>query len=420
VQYTDSACQQFVVDLHRVVAASRRAENLPDVAEGLAQAITKAGLPIDRLQLPLSVLFGLKHPIYFGIILTWVRGEGSKAWLRPLEEGQEKRARSLLAKSPFGPLMDGEVQQVRHRIRTPGWSDLPQLQALEEDGFVDYIATATELPDGARQVISIATRAPGGFADDVPERLKALCPPLALALFAIYQTQVASQIATTYLGQRTGSLVLDGQMGRGRSASLRAGIAFIDIRDFTSLSHTIGVQGMLPLLNAVFEAIDDAIRPQGGEILKLIGDAALVVFPLLKRDDPRLMSILRALLDAAADAAAATAALGRPLRVGVGFHIGDVLYGNVGSRDRHDFTVMGPAVNLASRLESLTKDLEADVVISNDVARACRATCGTPEEAAVVLDADVTLAAPVTIRGVPKPVSLWTISRQMTTPDGLD
>jgi adenylate cyclase len=183
--------------------------------------------------------------------------------------------------------------------------------------------------------------------------------------------------------------VLDGLMGRGRSASLRAGIAFIDIRDFTSLSHSLGVSNILPLLNAVFESIDDAIRPEGGEILKLIGDGALVVFPLGEGDDARLLSILRTLLDAAVSATAATTALGRPLHVGVGFHIGDVLYGNVGSKDRHDFTVMGPAVNLASRLEILTKLLGA-------------------EEA---LDAAVRLKDPVRVRGVPEPVSVWTITR---------
>jgi hypothetical protein len=148
----------------------------------LATAMSQSGLPVDRLQLPLSALFGLKHPLYFGIILTWVEGAGSTAWLRPLREGQEEHARNVLASSPYGPLIDGGIRLVRHRVGTPEWSAFPKLRSLEEDGFVDYIATITELPDGARQVISIATRAEGGFASDVPELLQALCPPLALAL----------------------------------------------------------------------------------------------------------------------------------------------------------------------------------------------------------------------------------------------
>ena len=214
-----------------------------------------------------------------------MRARGT-AWLRPIRANQEEEARRLLAKSPFGPLVAGDCTAVRHRVGEESWSVLSALRPLEEDGFVDYLATVTELPDGARQVISIATRAEGGFAADVEERLRLLSPSLALALYGIYQAQLAQQVATTYLGQRTGSLVLEGQMGRGRSASLRAGIGFLDIRGFTSLSHELGVEAMVPLLNAVFEAIDDATRPLGGEILKLIGDAALVVFPLEEGETP--------------------------------------------------------------------------------------------------------------------------------------
>ena len=260
--------------------------------------------------------------------------------------------------------------------------------------------------------MSIATRSDAGFPDDVPQRLQALSVPLGLALYAIYQAQLAHQVARTYLGQRTGSLVLEGLMGRGRSASLSAGIAFLDIREFTSLSHALGVTGMVPLLNAVFEAIDDAVRPLGGEILKLIGDAALVIFPLEENDFVRLIEIIGGLLSATASAEAATAALGQTLRVGVGFHIGEVLYGNVGSKRRHDFTVMGPAVNLASRLETLTKSLGADLVISHAVAQSCRQTCGSPAEAEVVLNASVRSLDQVKVHGVPESMRVWTLTRR--------
>lgn len=407
-----SVLQSFLEDLRDVVAASRHPETLPGVAERLAEALAEAGLPVDRLQLPLSALFGLKHPLYLGIILTWVRGKGSTAWLRPIRKNQEAEARRLLAKSPFGPLVAGDCTEVRHRVGEPGWCALPALRPLEDDGFVDYLATVAELPDGARQVISIATRMEGGFGPDVQERLRLLKSPLALALYAIYQAQLAQQVATTYLGQRTGSLVLDGQMGRGRSASLRAGIAFLDIRGFTALSHELGVEGIVPLLNAVFEAIDEAVRPLGGEILKLIGDAALVVFPLEEEADSNLLAILRSLLDAGQSAWDATAELGQPLRLGCGFHTGDVLYGNVGSRSRHDFTVMGPAVNLASRLETLTKSLSADLVISHKVAHACRHSCGGPAGAEEALDASVRSYDAVSVPGVPEPLRVWTVNRR--------
>ncbi len=402
----------FVKQLHEVVATCRRPDTLGEAAYLLAEALETAGLSVDRLQLPLSALFGLKHPLYFGIILTWVRGSGSNAWLRPLMDGQEASALKTLAESPFGPLLSSDTPHVHYRVGTKAWASQPRLKQLEVDGFVEYFAMTTTLPDGARQVVSIATRSDAGFPDDVQQRLQTLSVPLGLALYAVYQAQLAHQVAHTYLGQRTGSLVLEGVMGRGRSASLNAGIAFLDIREFTSLSHALGVKNMVPLLNAVFETIDEAIRPLGGEILKLIGDAALVIFPIEENDSVRLIEILDGLLTATASAGAATAALGQPLRLGVGFHIGEVLYGNVGSKRRHDFTVMGPAVNLASRLEALTKSLGADLVISHLVAQSCRQTCGSPAEAAAALNATVQSLNDVRVRGVPDPMRVWTLVRR--------
>ena len=399
----------FLEQMNSIVAACRSPSALGEAAARLAEALEQVGLPVDRLQLPLSALFGLKHPLYFGVILTWVRGQGSRAWLRPHQPGQQDQALKLLVQSPFGPLLSRDCSHVRYRVGTDEWNAVPRLRGLADDGFVEYFATTTVLPDGARQVVSIATRSPDGLPTDVGVQLETLASPLGLALFAIYQSQLAHQIATTYLGQRTGSLVLEGQMGRGRSAALRAGIAFLDIREFTSLSNELGADRMVPLLNAVFEAVDDTLRPVGGEILKLIGDAALVIFPL-EAGASSLVDVLRGLLDASVAVRAATTALGQPLRIGVGFHIGDVLYGNVGSSRRHDFTVMGPAVNLASRLESLTKSLSADVVISHDVALACRETCANAEEAQAALGAVVRFMDDVTVRGVAEPLSIWTLS----------
>lgn len=401
----------FVDDLRAVVAASRTPDTLDGVAERLAGVLYRAGLPVDRIQLPLSALFGMKHPRYFGIVLTWVRGGGGHAWLRPLQEGQEHAARRVLRQSPFAPLVFDEQTIVRHRAGAPGWDEHEQLSSLREAGFVDYIATVAELPDGARQVISIATRAEGGFAPDATDLLRALSSPLALALYAIYQAQLAHQIATTYLGDRTGALVLDGRMGRGRSASLRAGVSFLDIRGFTALSRELSTGVVVSLLNAAFEAIDAAVRPVGGEILKLIGDAALVIFPIEAPRSETLLPILRALLDASESAAAATAELGQPLRLGVGFHIGDVLYGNVGARDRHDFTVMGPAVNLASRLEGLTKELGASMVVSEEAASHCWSTPVELRRAEQAVDGHLRSVEQVTVRGVPEPVRVWTAHR---------
>ena len=403
---------KFTLDLHQVVAQSQRPETLPDVARALAMALRAVGIPVDRLQLPLSILFGLKHPVYAGIILTWTDGQGSNAWLRPRSEVDREDSLTTLRKSPFAAVVLDGAPSVRMHRGTPEWDEQPLLSRLGEAGFTDYLATVTELPDGARQVVSIATRSPGGLGESVEATLDGLCPVLSLALFGIYQSQTSFQIATTYLGQHTGRLVMEGQMGRGRSEAMRAAIAFMDIREFTRLSNELGVEGMVPLLNASFEAIDEAVRPLRGEMLKFMGDAALVVFPRTEDGDTPLIEIIDAILTAIDEVGRRTAPLGTTIRVGVGLHIGDVLYGNVGAKGRHDFTVMGPAVNLASRLEGLTKQFSTDLVVSEQIATACRDTCGSPEEAAARLDASVSRRGPVSVKGEPRPLSVWTIQRK--------
>ena len=374
-------------------------------------ALRRFGIPVDRLQLPLSMLFGLKHPIYAGIILTWTDGQGSNAWLRPRSSFSRENSLATLRKSPFASVaLDGE-SVVRMRRSERAWDESPLLQKLGGQGFVDYIATATELPDGARQVISIATRQAGGFDDQITEQIEQICPPLSLALFGIYQAQTAYQIATTYLGQHTGQLVMSGQMGRGQSQALLAAIAFIDVRNFTELSNQLGVEGTIPLLNEVFEIIDETVQPEGGEVLKFMGDAALVVFPRTADNAAPLISTIHTLLNVVTTVKQRTQDRSTPIHVGVGLHIGEVFYGNVGAVHRHDFTVMGPAVNLASRLEQLTKTLHTDIVVSSAVARICGEHCGSPEEAARQLNASIQSHGPVSIKGEPEPLMVWGIHR---------
>ncbi|MDG1482883.1 MAG: adenylate/guanylate cyclase domain-containing protein [Myxococcota bacterium] len=403
---------QFCRDLGAMVSSSLQPDTLPEVAEKLALALRRLGLPIDRLQLPLSVLFGLKHPLYVGIVLTWTHEDGSTAWLRPRTGQGSADSLKVLRGSPFAPVVLDEVDHVHIRLADPEWGAHKLLRKLGDIGYVDYIATAMPLPDGARQVISIATRSEGGFDDAVVSLIQTISPVLTMALSHVYQTQTVYQLTTTYLGERTGRQVLSGKLGRGHSESLLAAIAFIDVRDFTQLSNELGVERIVALLNVAFEAIDSAIRSVGGEVLKLMGDAALVVFPRNLDEEVPCIDILHALLDTVTAVTRVTEAQGCGLRVGIGLHIGEVFYGNVGAVRRHDFTVMGPAVNLASRLEGLTKSSGDPLIISNAVAVACRDTCGTPEDAAERLQADIQYHGAVAIKGEPDPVPVWGLSRR--------
>ena len=410
---TAEQLRQFTTSLRDLVSASQHPETLPQVAAHLAEALRETGLPVDRLQLPLSSLFGLKHPIYAGIILTWTAEGGSTAWLRSRTEVDDA-AGSLetLRNSPFGPVaLDGRPY-VRMRVGEERWRRHALLRRLETEGYVDHLATATELPGGARQVISVATRHPDGLGNDVLSHLSDLMPVLALALYGIYQAQTSFQIATTYLGQHTGRKVMAGTMGRGRSEALHAAIAFIDVRDFTRLSNANEITRIISLLNTAFEAIDEALRPLGGEVLKFMGDAALVVFPHFLETNTTPMDLIDALLSAVEDVEARTSAQGQAIRLGVGLHVGDVLYGNVGAKGRHDFTVMGPAVNLASRLEGLTKQFDTELIVSEAVAALCRRQGAFLEQAKQVLRADIRQVGPVPIKGEPAPISVWSITRR--------
>ena len=400
----------FARSLAPVVAAAVEPAGLPTLASGVARALRAHGLPVDRIQLPLSCLFGFKHPFLAGMVLTWTEGGGDEVMLRRRAPDQRDTALALLAQSPFAPLLRDGVARVELQPGEAAWEASPMLRRLGAQGFTAYLAVEAPLPDGARQVISLSTRAPGGFPAGTASALESLRPVLALALFAVYQAHTAHQVAATYLGPRTGARVLAGEMGRGSAHTIDAVVAFFDIRGFTALSAARGAAVVVDLVNHAFDALDRTIGPAGGEILKFIGDAALVVFPL----DPAARScvdIVAVVLDAVDAISAATTAAGHPLAVGVGVHVGPVLYGNVGSEARHDFTVMGPAVNLASRLESLSKRFDASIIVSAEFAAACQATCDGPVSTAARLGVTIAARGPVPVAGLTEPVAVWTVTR---------
>jgi adenylate cyclase len=193
-----------------------------------------------------------------------------------------------------------------------------------------------------------------------------LLPVLALVSEIRIKNRLARTLLETYVGSHAGELILAGATRRGSGTTVRAAIMICDLRDFTKISDNWPRDDVIDLLNGYFDAISEPIARHGGEILKFIGDGLLAIFPL---SQPQACANL---LHAVAEARQAMVALnekngetGRaPLNYGTGVHVGDVMYGNIGSRTRLDFTVIGPAVNMASRLETLTKQLGRTVLLS--------------------------------------------------------
>jgi adenylate cyclase len=242
---------------------------------------------------------------------------------------------------------------------------------LAAEGFTDYVAIPIKFLSGEKHTITMATRAPGGFNDEHLQALHRVVIPLSRLAEIMALRRTATNLLNTYVGHEAGERILAGKIQLGDTETIHAVIWFSDLRGFTALSGSIGADALIGTLNEVFDCQVRAIQKHGGEVLKFIGDGLLAIFPTNKAPD-RAAACMRA-LDAADEAFKALDALNekriergdRAVRFGLALHIGDVAYGNIGGAGRLDFTCIGPAVNLAARLEGLTGQLKRDIVVSS-------------------------------------------------------
>jgi adenylate cyclase len=326
--------------------------------------LQQAGIPLKRATLHVQI----QHPQWLGARIMWSDG------MREAEIGRvdfDVRGRSEYIGSPANEMQDGATE-VRENLE--GDAALGRKHALYDEmrarGLTDYVAWPLYHTLGKRHLITFATDRRGGFDDAHIAALKKLLPVLALVSEIRIKNRLARTLLETYVGSHAGELILAGATRRGTGTTVRAAIMICDLRDFTKISDNWPRDDVIDLLNDYFDAMSDPIARHGGEILKFIGDGLLAIFPL---SQPHACANL---LRAVAEARQAMAALnernkdtGRaPLNYGIGVHVGDVMYGNIGSSSRLDFTVIGPAVNMASRLEALTKQIGKPVLLSRDFA----------------------------------------------------
>jgi adenylate cyclase len=326
--------------------------------------LQQTGIPLKRSTLHVQI----QHPQWLGARIMWADG------MREAEIGRvdfDVRERSEYIGSPANEMQDGATEIREHLERDPA---LGRKHALYDEmrakGLTDYVAWPLYHTLGKRHLITFATDRPGGFDDSHVAALKKLLPVLALVSEIRVKNRLARTLLETYVGSHASELILAGATRRGTGTTVRAAIMICDLRDFTKISDNWPRDDVIDLLNDYFDAMSDPIARHGGEILKFIGDGLLAIFPL---NQPKACANL---LHAVTEARQAMAALnernnatGRaPLNYGIGVHVGDVMYGNIGSSTRLDFTVIGPAVNMASRLEALTKQLGKKVLLSRDFA----------------------------------------------------
>ena len=329
------------------------------------RCLQRAGVPIARMTIIIPAL----HPQVFATVLVWRDDAGAKTIHEPHDILHTPRFKD----SPFALILRG-AGGVRRRIeRADARLDFPVVRDLKAENATDYVAMPFRFSDGQMNVMSMTSFAPGGFSTDHLGRVFEVLPALARYFEVFAQRRTAVTLLRTYLGHRTGERVLAGQVKHGDGERIHSVIWFSDLRGSTMLSRTMPQDAYLTLLNRYFECLAGAVIRSGGEVLRFIGDAVLAIFPIAGAD-PR--EVCRRAIDAARLACRSVDEANRarpdeePIRFGIGLHLGDVTYGNIGVRDRLEFTVIGASANEAARVESLCKTLGKPVVISSAFAAA--------------------------------------------------
>jgi adenylate cyclase len=324
------------------------------------------GLPIWRVGLFIVTL----HPQVMGQRFLWM-------WDQPVDvvDGSFEVFQSeAFRRSPVRYVIDNRVPL---RCKLAG-DDVPldfsDIRQLKENRATDYFVVPLFFADGTVHGATFATREPGGFTDQQIADLSRLIAPLTRVIEARALQRKASVLLSTYVGTHAGARVLAGQIRRGDTTSINAAIWLSDMRGFTRLADLLPPQALVDELNRYFDCQVPAILKHGGEVLKYMGDGLLAIFPAASHggDDQKVCGAALAAAREARSAvtAAAAAVTDRfSLRFGLALHVGEVLYGNIGSENRLDFTCIGPAVNLAARIEKLTGELGHTILVSDQFAK---------------------------------------------------
>lgn len=348
------------------------AQHIPTLShefDEFAWRMLAAGFPLLRATLQLRTL----HPQYLGANFVWWRTTGRTALrlvtheVQDLYGHEDNPVRRVLVAS----------ETVRRRLEVADDAlDFPILHDLKAQGATDYFALPFKSSFGTNHMATYVTDRPGGFTAQEIADLTRVSQRLALLADLRSQRRIASNILDAYLGPKTGPKVLAGQIRRGTGEEITAVLWSSDLRGFTTRSDRLDGPQVIAMLNALFDAQATAIAGHGGEILKFIGDGLLAIFPFEQADKAAVAA--RCALDAAIQAVEAARGLMHdptlvdepPLEIVVALHVGTAIYGNIGAADRLDFTVIGPAVNLVSRIEAVAKALDQPIVVSDDFARA--------------------------------------------------
>jgi adenylate cyclase len=377
------------------------------LVHGFCERAAAAGIPIGRALLFIDTL----HPVHEGRVFRWGYdpseplvqdyGRTGPASAPVIDAQADERWR----RSSFFRMLETGESLLRRRLTAASDGEFFLLSELRAAGMSDYVAIITRFaPAGVIGEMdcmysSWATGSPDGFTESQIAALTKIVPFLALAIKAVALARMTGTLMETYLGRDAGQRVLSGRIMRGVADRIDAVIWFSDLRGFTRITDSAPEQ-VIPLLNDYADVIVSAIHGQGGDVLKLMGDGTLAIFAAHDRG-----SACDAALSAATAARKGVARLnmrraveGLPVTdMYLGLHVGEVFYGNVGSTERLDFTVVGPAVNEVSRIAAMCRSVDQPVLVSEAFANV-----------GSVRDRIVSVGR-YALRGVAKPQELFTL-----------
>jgi adenylate cyclase len=337
-----------------------------------AWRLVAAGMPLLRLTLHAGTI----HPQFLGATIVWWRDTGKTTLVMIAHEIGDAIP---YEQNPVRRVCEGR-ETLRRRLDLPDEQlDFPVLKELRDRGGTDYFALPIRGTFAVDYMVTFVTDRPGGFTPAEIADLMRVAQRVSVPIDRHNQWWITHHVLSAYLGARTGPKVLAGQIRRGAGIELTAILWSSDLRGFTERSDRLPSERMIAILNALFDAQAVAIGEHSGEILKFIGDGILAIFPI---EEPEAapdiargaVAAARAAIDAVRGLADDPIMAGEPpLEIVVALHVGTVNYGNIGAADRLDFTVIGPAVNLVSRIETvakaLAKALDYPIVVSGELAQ---------------------------------------------------
>jgi adenylate cyclase len=340
-----------------------------DLLREFCERSNAAGLPVGRALVVIDTL----HPVHEGTVFRWRNDDIEEDAATQYGRTTEGPAAEAWQRSPFYHLLQTGGEELRRRIGFGEAADFPVMLEMKEQGHTDYILFVHRFATGAAigemdcVYSGWSTRSPQGFSDADITAFRRLVPALGLAMKSAGLAKVADTLVEVYLGRDAGRRVLEGRIQRGVADRIEAALWFSDLRSYTRITDNAPPGEIIPLLNDYAEAVITAIHEAGGDVLKLIGDGTLALF---RADDPaeacrRALAAEEILRDRVRALNEKRQAAERPItEVYIGLHIGEVFYGNIGSVDRLDFTVVGPAVNETSRIASMCRSVDRPVLMS--------------------------------------------------------